>query len=223
MIRALVFDFDGLILDTEVPIFTSWHEQFVAHGCEPVTIEEWAVEIGTAGGLDMEALLVERSRTNIDLVVAQERRRARRDELLACETVRPGVHVWIQDARARGWPVGIASSSSREWIDLHLARLDLRDAFDVVVCAGDGYAAKPEPDTYLAACAALNVDPGEALAIEDSPHGITAAKRAGLQCVAVPNAITAQLDTSHADVVLESLAAASIADVLATMRRSGGA
>jgi HAD superfamily hydrolase (TIGR01509 family) len=215
VIRALVFDFDGLILDTEVPIFTAWHEQFVAHGCQPVTIEEWAVEIGTIGGLDMEALLVERATTKVDLVVAQEQRRARRDELLASETVRPGVHAWIRDAQLRGWPIAIASSSSRAWIDTHLGRLDIRDAFDVVVCAGDGFAAKPEPDTYLAACAALGVDPGDALAIEDSPHGIAAAKRAGLWCVAVPNAITAQLDTSHADVVLESLAAASIADVVA--------
>ncbi len=212
MIRALVFDFDGLILDTEVPIFTAWQEQFVAHGCEPVTIEEWAVEIGTIGGLDMEALLVERSTMTVDLVAAQELRRARRDELLAAETVRPGVHTWIDDARKRGWPVAIASSSDQAWIDMHLARLDVRDSFDAVVCAGEDYAAKPEPDVYLAACKALAVDPSEALAIEDSPHGITAAKRAGLWCVAVPNAITAQLDTSHADVVLPSLAAATIDD-----------
>ncbi len=219
MIRALVFDFDGLILDTEVPIFTAWHEQFVAHGCEPVTIEEWAVEIGTIGGLDMEALLVERATTSVDLAAAQDQRRARRDELLAVETVRPGVHAWIEDAQSRGWSVAIASSSDAEWISMHLGRLDIRDCFDAVVCAGGDIAAKPEPDVYLAACAALHVDPAEALAIEDSPHGITAAKRAGLWCVAVPNAITAQLDTSHADVVLESLANASIDDVLAHMRR----
>jgi HAD superfamily hydrolase (TIGR01509 family) len=217
VIRALVFDFDGLILDTEVPIFTAWHEQFVAHGCEPVTIEEWAAEIGTVGGLDMEALLVERSTMTVDLTSAQARRRARRDELLSAETVRPGVHAWIADARSRGWPVAIASSSDREWITMHLGRLDIRDSFDAVVCAGGDCAAKPEPDVYLAACTALRVGPNEALAIEDSPHGITAAKRAGLKCVAVPNAITAQLDTSHADVVLESLAAASIADVLARL------
>ena len=68
---------------------------------------------------------------------------------------------------------------------MHLGRLDIRDCFDAVVCAGGAIAAKPEPDVYLAACAALNVDPAEALAIEDSPHGITAAKRAGLWCVAL--------------------------------------
>src|SRR5262249_25881308 len=131
----------------------------------------------------------------------------------------PGVHAWIDDARRRGWPVAIASSSDHEWIAMHLGRLDMLDTFDAVVCAGGDCAAKPEPDVYLAACAALRVEPGDALAIEDSPHGITAAKRAGLWCVAVPNAITAQLDTSHADITLKSLADASIADVLATMRR----
>lgn len=217
MIRALVFDFDGLILDTEVPIFTAWHEQFVAHGCEPVTIEEWAVEIGTIGGLDMEALLVERSAKTVDLVAAQQHRRARRDELLAAETVRPGVHAWIADARQRSWPIAIASSSDREWVEMHLERLGVRDSFDAVCCAGGACAAKPEPDVYLTACESVGVEPRAALAIEDSPHGITAAKRAGLWCVAVPNAITAQLDTSHADVVLPSLAAATIDDVVAQL------
>ena len=219
MIRALVFDFDGLILDTEVPVFEAWQQVFAAHGCPPITMEEWAREIGTAGRLNVESLLLERATTTVDLDAMHESRRAHRDELLTAETVRPGVHAWIDAARSFQWPIAIASSSEIEWIEMHLARLGMRDCFDAVACAGNEFAGKPEPDTYLGACAALGVDPGEAIAIEDSPHGVAAAKRAGLYCVAVPNAITALLDLSEADVILESLAAASLADVLADMRR----
>ena len=99
----------------------------------------------------------------------------------------------------------IASSSPSDWVLPHLERLGLRERFAFVSCYDGGVAPKPAPDTYLAACAALGVRPVEAIAVEDSPHGITAAKRAGLRCVAVPHAITEQLDVTHADLVLRSL------------------
>ena len=90
----------------------------------------------------------------------------------------------------------------------------MRGRFDHVVCAGNGRPAKPAPDTYLGACAALGVDPRRAVAIEDSPHGIAAAKRAGLACIVVPNAITESLDLSAADLRLGSLADCSLTDAL---------
>jgi beta-phosphoglucomutase-like phosphatase (HAD superfamily) len=83
------------------------------------------------------------------------------------------------------------------------------------VCCSGGIAAKPAPDTYLAACAAIDVPPEESLAVEDSPHGVTAAKHAGLRCVAVPHAITAQFDLSHADLRLRSLADVPLHEVIA--------
>ena len=100
-------------------------------------------------------------------------------------------------------------------METHLDRLQLRDRFACVACFSDQLAGKPEPDTYLAACAAVGVDPRAALAVEDSPHGVTAAKAAGLWCVAVPNDITRRLDLSHADLRLASLADASLQDVIA--------
>jgi beta-phosphoglucomutase-like phosphatase (HAD superfamily) len=86
------------------------------------------------------------------------------------------------------------------------------------VCVGRGLAAKPAPDTYRAACAALAVEPRAAIALEDSPHGVAAAKAAGLWCVAVPHAITELLDLSEADLVVRSLADVSLRDVLRTRR-----
>ena len=216
-VRAVVFDFDGLILDTEGPVFTAWQEAFAAHGCSPLTIEEWAEEIGTAGALDLVALLQARAERTVDLDEMHLRRRARRDELLTAELVRPGVHEWLDEADALGLGLAIASSSPPEWVEPHLERLALRHRFATVVCCSGGIAAKPAPDTYLTACAAIDVPPGESLAVEDSPHGVTAAKRAGLRCVAVPHAITEQLDLSHADLRLGSLADVPLREVIARL------
>jgi HAD superfamily hydrolase (TIGR01509 family) len=215
VIRAVVFDFDGLILDTEGPVYASWCEAFAAHGCTPpLTLDEWALEIGTVGGLDVLAMLHERAPAAVDEEAMQRIRRAYRDALLAAEVVRPGVVQWLDDARRLGLGVAIASSSEYEWVDAHLRRIGLRERFSHLSCHSVRLAPKPSPDTYVHACGALGVAPAEALAVEDSPNGVAAAKAAGLTCVAVPNAITARLDLRAADIHLDSLAAMSLEDLL---------
>jgi HAD superfamily hydrolase (TIGR01509 family) len=214
VIQALVFDFDGLILDTESPALTAWCEVFADLGCPPPTAADLAAVIGTAGTADLFDLLIARAAPadDVDLDAVQAKRRARRDELLDREQVRPGVTEWLADAQALGIPIAIASSSPEEWVHHHLERLGLRERFAAIRCSSDSLAAKPAPDTYLAACEALDVIPTLALAIEDSPHGVSAARRAGLRCIAVPNSVTEGLDLSHADLVLTSLADAHLAD-----------
>ncbi len=216
-IRAVVFDFDGLVLDTEVPVYAAWCAAFDAHGAVPPSIEEWSAEIGTAGGLDLEGWLVDRATSPVDVDAMHARRRAHRDELLELEQVRAGVDAWIDEAEAAGYGVAIASSSPSDWVAEHLERLTMRHRFAHVVTAGGALRAKPAPDTYLEACAQLAVHPSEALAVEDSPNGIAAAKAAGLRCVTVPNTITETLDLSAADLRLVSLADCTVADVLAKL------
>lgn len=214
-VEALVFDFDGLILDTEGPVFTAWQEEFAVHGCPPLTLEEWSAEIGTVGGLDLVEILSARATRPFDADVMDARRRKRRDELLERESVRPGVTDWLDEADALGLGLAIASSSPPDWVEPHLDRLGLRERFAHVVCFGPGIPGKPAPDTYLVACRLLGVEPRRAIAIEDSPHGVSAAKAAGLHCIAVPHAITEQLDLSHADLRLGSLSETTLHDVLA--------
>jgi HAD superfamily hydrolase (TIGR01509 family) len=213
-IEAVVFDFDGLILDTEGPVFTAWQEEFDAHGCPPLTIEEWAAEIGTTGGLDLVALIRDRATRPFDEDAMHARRRVRRDELLLRETTRPGVRAWLDEADAFGMPLAIASSSPLDWVETHLDRLGLRHRFACLACFGGALAGKPAPDTYVAACAAIGVEPAAALAVEDSPHGVAAAKAAGLFCVAVPHEITERLDLSRADLRLTSLADVTLREVM---------
>ena len=222
MIGAVVFDFDGLILDTELPAFRAWSEVYRQVGVTPLTVEEWSGQLGTVGPMDPLAELASRAATagaSLDptnLATLGEQRRARREQLVAHECVRPGVEDWIAAAAARGLVLGVASSSPREWVERHLARLGLLDRFGAIACFGDraGLPPKPAPDLYLDACRALQVAPTSALAVEDSPNGVRAAKAAGLTCVAVPNELTRFLDLDHADLVVASLAAVSLAEAL---------
>ncbi len=204
-IRALIFDFDGLILDTEGPEFQSWCEIFAAHGCQ-LDLASWAVTIGTANAFDPYAELEARLGRAVDREAVRARRRERNAALLAAETIRPGVGEYVAAARRMGLRLGVASSSPRSWVAGHLARLGLLDRFDCLRCVDDVRQAKPDPELYLAALSALEATPEEAIALEDSPNGVLAAKRAGLFCVAVPNPLTARLPLDHADLRLDSLA-----------------
>jgi HAD superfamily hydrolase (TIGR01509 family) len=222
MVAAIIFDFDGLILDTELPSYRAWSEAYEGIGVRPLSVEEWSADIGTIGGLDPLAELSARAAAAglpwgpaaVDQL--HDRRRRREDELLAAETVRPGVLTWIDAALQLGLALGVATCSSRVWAQTHLDRLDLLDRFSALCCLGDrdGVAAKPAPDLYVEACRLLDVAPSSAVAVEDSPNGVRAAKAAGLACIAVPNELTRLLDLDEADLVVSSLAEVSLDQVL---------
>jgi HAD superfamily hydrolase (TIGR01509 family) len=219
VIGAVVFDFDGLILDTESPVFHAWRETYELHGIE-IDRARWQTIVGTDGALDPLAELEEMVGEPIDRDAVNDRRRARRDELLALESVRPGIAEYLADAHRLGLSVGIASSSPRSWILEHLERLGLADAFACIRGYDDVNAAKPSPASYLAVCQELGVATADAIAVEDSPNGIKAAKAAGLWCLAVPNPMTADLDLSEADLVVASLVDLPLPDLLRIGRHS---
>lgn len=207
VIRAVVLDFDGLILDTERPVYESWRWAFEQHGLD-LPVEEWSELIGRVDAWDP----LERLSSSVavdDRVVA--RRAGVRDSLLAAESVLPGVTELLADARSLDMPVGIASSSPTSWVVGHLERLGLVESFDCMACWREGVSGKPEPDLYLEAAASLGVAAAECIAFEDSMNGVLAAKAAGMRCVAVPHGLTAHLDLSSADVIVSSLADVSLA------------
>lgn len=113
--------------------------------------------------------------------------------------VMAGIRDYLVEGRRLGLRLGIASSSPRDYVEAHLGRIGLDEGWDVVVCREDAPRAKPAPDLYLRAVELLGVAPYEAVALEDSPNGIAAAKDAGLWVVAVPNALTAAGDLTRAD------------------------
>jgi len=216
-IRAVVFDFDGLILDTESTDFQSWQEVFAAHGCE-LRLDAWADCIGRpAGHFDPYVHLERLSGVPIDRERIRAQRSARLKELNLLQPILPGVLDYLREARGLNLKVGLASSSDRAWVHGHLERLGLLHYFDKIKCVEDTGAHKPDPSPYLAALDALEVAPSEAVAFEDAPHGIAAAKAAGMLCVAVPNPITRQLRLDSADCLLESLASLPLPALLSRL------
>ncbi|MDQ1403042.1 MAG: hypothetical protein QOG03_1358 [Actinomycetota bacterium] len=212
MLRALVFDFDGLILDTERPIFESWRRIYQAEGHD-IDVAKWESIIGMDDVWDPADDLEVLVGRPLDRDAMAETRRRHRNELLAAEVILPGVTALLEAARSEGVATAVASSSPVSWVEEHLVRLGLVDAFAHVACRGPDLPAKPEPDVYLAAVAALGVEPAEAVALEDSAHGVRAAKTAGLLCVAVPHDLTRNSDFSGADLVVDSLAELSLDDL----------
>lgn len=216
MVRAVVFDFDGLIVDTETPIYTAWSEVYRAHG-EELSVARWASVIGHGPGyFDPICDLEDRLGRPLDRDAVQAVRRRRELELVASTTVQPGVRDWHRDARERGFALGVASSSSLDWVSGHLERIGL-DGWRCIRCGDQVPRTKPAPDVYLAVVECIGVEPHEALAVEDSGPGTQAARAAGLRCVAVPSAMTASHDFSAADLRIPSLASVSLAEVLRTV------
>ncbi len=208
-LQGILFDFDGLILDTETPIFQAWQEKFSALGRQ-LLLEEWAEILGKASQeLDLilgklDDLLDESSRqTFLEEVSQVEKERVLQQQPL------PGAAELIRKSHQAGLKLGIVSSSDRDWVHAHLKRLKLLDYFLYTNCADDVKNAKPDPELYQLAVKKMAIDANRLVVLEDSPAGVLSAKRAGLYTIAVPNEITRQLRFSengnHPDLVLESL------------------
>lgn len=201
-VEALVFDFDGLICDTETSSFDSARDIYAEHGVD-LTLEQWQSRIGTHGRhwlADLEAAIGPlRNRDELT-----ERRRRAHHERLLMEQALPGVAAFTARAVDVGLRLAVASSSSFEWVSGHLERLGLLDRFSAISTSEGGVPAKPDPEVYRRAIDAVGARANEAIAFEDSPNGVAAAKAAGLHCIAVPNRMTRGLDLSAADAVVGS-------------------
>ena len=205
-VRGLLFDFDGLIVDTETPSMASWQEMYREHGHE-LPLEQWMTLVGTIGAPFDPYTHLEELAGPLDRETVLQRRRDHELSLTDVEDLRPGILEYLDDARALGLKTAIVSSSTNDWINRHLARLERAEHFEAIVAADhDVSRAKPAPTLYLEALDQLELGPEEAIAFEDSPNGIKAAKAAGIFCVAVPNGVTATLGLDEADLVLDSLA-----------------
>jgi HAD superfamily hydrolase (TIGR01509 family) len=209
---ALVFDFDGLILDTEVPEYLTIRAEFEAHGVE-LPLDQWLEVIGRADNRSWLDWLEEAVGRPIEREVVRARRVAQHHELVMANEVLPGVAALLDEADARGVPAAVASSSSRSWVAGHLERLGLLDRFATVRTIDDVARGKPWPDLFLAAVEALGGDPRRSVAFEDSHNGSRAATAAGLYCVVAPNEMTRGQDFSHADLVVPSLTDVHLADL----------
>lgn len=199
-IRAVIFDMDGLIIDTEWPDYQSWQELYAAYGQE-LTLAEWVPHVGVWGPpLDLLGRLAALVGPGADPAALRARRRARCDELVRQSMVpMPGYEGLMECLAGAGCPRALASTSSRDWVDFVVEGLGVRAHFQAIVAGDEVAARKPAPDVYLRAADRLGVAPTECVALEDSAPGIAAAKAAGMACIAIPNRVTLHQDLSAAD------------------------
>ncbi len=205
-IKGLIFDFDGLILDTETPEFEVWCDIYSRYGAT-LSIENWAVCLGSSpDAFDVVGHLQEQTRVLIDNEALRLEHKTRSLEKINQASPLPGVFQLLTYARQNALSIGLASSSMRSWVEGHLDRINLDHFFDCVVCQDDVAEVKPAPDLYLLAMKQMRLNPDETVAFEDSPNGISAARQAGIFCVGVPNAVSRCLKIDHANFIVSSLA-----------------
>ena len=208
-LQSLIFDFDGLIVDTEKPGFDSWNELYADFG-QRLTLDDWRGATGYVGGFDpaihLEGLLGQK----LDWQNLIPRREARNWELTLKQGVLPGIQELMAAAVDAGIPVGVASNSGFGWVNDGLERLGLRGLVGAIVTRDMVLNPKPAPDAYLKAAETLQVSPGSSVALEDSEPGCRAAKAAGMRAVAIPNQFSERQDLSVADLMVPSAKALSL-------------
>jgi HAD superfamily hydrolase (TIGR01509 family) len=208
-LQSLIFDFDGLIVDTEKPGFDSWNELYADFG-RRLTLDDWRGATGYVGGFDPAIHLEGLLERKLDWHNLVPRREARNWELTVKQGVLPGIRELMVAAVNAGIPVGVASNSGFGWVNDGLERLGLRGLVGAIVTRDMVLNPKPAPDVYLKTAETLQVSPGSSVALEDSEPGCRAAKAAGMRAVVIPNQFSERQDLSVADLVVPSAKALSL-------------
>ncbi len=216
--KAVLFDFDGVVLDSEWPIYQSWKRLFEREGFhlqQEVYVKCIGSDFDTWSPPDY---LEELSGRTFDWPQENAMRSEQIMRDLENAVPMPGVAGLIEEFGDK--PTAVVSSSSHHWVDGWLEKLGLMPHFDTTVCRGDAARIKPAPDLFLEAARQLGIDPRDCLVIEDSMNGLLSAHEAGMKVIAVPNQLTRVLDFSRADWVLESLESLEIFNASASTRGS---
>ncbi|MGH7870480.1 MAG: HAD family hydrolase, partial [Candidatus Dormibacteraceae bacterium] len=212
-IEAVVFDFDGLLMDTESSGLASWQYEWRWHGLE-LNADNYFTDHGGDVTEERYAELAAAVGPDYDRAASHARRVAYRNQLHAELGLAHGIAEWLGQADDLGLRLAVASSSPRDWVRGLLDANGALTAFEFLACGDEVARPKPDPGVYLLALERLGLPPEHVVAVEDSPHGVSAAKAAGLRCVAIPNPHADPARFGVADVVLASASEAGLAVVL---------
>ncbi len=205
MIKAIIFDFDGTIIDTETAWYVAFRDAYRKHGVD-LTLETYSQCIGTSlHTFNPYEYLITELKLPIDRDAFRKEIQERHSSLMKKERMRAGVLEFLDMAKEAGLSIGLASSSSRDWVDKYLQQLNISHFFECIRTADDVRNVKPDPELYIQALQCLGVQPQEAIAIEDSPNGAKAAAGAGMHYIIVPNAITKSLSFEGLKIHADSL------------------
>lgn len=207
MLEALLFDFDGVIVDTEVPTYQAWRDTYAEYGVE-LTLADWLPAVGTgssvSGSFDAVAHLESLIGRRVDRELVIASRSRRKAELYGMAALLPGVRERLAEACELGLKTSIVTRNREDRVRAQCERVGLTHAWDQLVCANEN-PTRDKAELYSRAVTLLGASTAGALAFEDSPSGVRAAKSAGIRCVAVPNEITRDGAFDEADVIIASL------------------
>jgi putative hydrolase of the HAD superfamily len=218
-IEAVIFDFDGLLMDTESTALAAWQYEYRAHGLELDLSTFWADHGGDVTELRYSRL-AELAGPAFDRALSEARRREYRDRLHESLELNPGIPAWLDEAATLGLRLAVASSSPAEWVHKLLGGVNSLDVFELTAGGDEVGAPKPDPAVYLLALQRLGLDGRHAVAVEDSPHGVAAAQAAGMRCIAIPNPHTDPARFAAADVLLASAADVTLTATIDVLQKS---
>ncbi|MFA2690114.1 HAD family hydrolase [Bacillus mycoides] len=210
--KAIIFDFDGLIVDTETIWFHSFRDAVREYGGE-LPLGEFAKCIGTTDEV-LYAYLKEQLKEKFNEHALKGKVTTLHKEKMKIPKARDGVKEYLEEAKELGLKIALASSSSREWVVRFLEELQIRDYFEVIKTREDVEKVKPDPALYKVTIEELEIEPSEAVVFEDSLNGLKAAVAAGLKCVVVPNDVTRNLQFENDHLRIESMKEKSLKEVL---------
>jgi beta-phosphoglucomutase-like phosphatase (HAD superfamily) len=210
---AVIFDFDGLLMDTESTSLASWQWEWRQHGLE-LDVDGFFADHGGDVTEQRYARLAESVGPGFRREISHERRVAYRERLHHDLGLSAGIGDWLAEAGLMGLRLAVASSSAGEWVRGHLSRADVLTKFEVLASGDEVPLAKPDPGVYELALARLGLAAARAVAVEDTPHGVAAARAAGLQCIAIPNPHADPARFGAASLVLASAADMGLAAAL---------
>ena len=204
-VQAILFDLDGLMVDSEPHSLASWQAVMARRG---VTLEPSVLDSILGQRLiETARLFVERyNLSDAPEQLSQEKESYQIAHLNGQVKPMPGLSVLLDDVERRGVRTTVASSGARAYVQAVLDEIHLQHQFETLITAEDVTHGKPAPDVFLLAARAVDVPPEQCLVLEDAPSGIQAAKSAGMRCIAIPHQYTRGLDLSGADWILSSFA-----------------
>jgi HAD superfamily hydrolase (TIGR01509 family) len=215
-VEAVIFDFDGLLMDTESPMLDSWRNEWRQHGLD-LDVDTFFADHGGDVTPERYARLARAVGPDFDQAASHARRIAYRDRLLATLGLAPGIAGWLDQAQELGIRLAVASSSPGSWVRGLLAGVHCLDRFELMACGDEVSQPKPDPGVYLLALERLGLPAARVIAVEDAPHGVAAAQAAGMRCVAIPNRHASPARFAAADLLLTSAAEAGLEQVLARL------
>jgi len=215
--QAVILDFDGLIVDTELSIFEEWQRVYRRHGQE-LGLDLWQQTVGSHAVFQPAEHLARLTGQALDLGALRDEVERHHHRRCGEQPLLPGVEPLLNDALEAGLGTAVASSSSAGWVESWLVHHGIRDRIGNVCTRDDVERVKPAPDLFLLAARRLGASPEDCIVFEDSPNGARAAVAAGMACVVVPNTVTEGLRFPEGPLRLPSLAARTLKEIVATLR-----